>query len=578
MGSGGSTDKAAFDAVVSKYHELSEDPAKTPDAIAAALRDEYVAQLGAKAASRAAREGDYAAVRATLVAMMDDEGWDDGSYAPVLIRLAWHSSGTYCAASRTGGSNGATMRFAREANDGENAGLDHPRAYLEACKAKHPWISYSDLWILAAYVAIEHTGGPSIAFEGGRVDACHAAAAVCPGRLPGAEAGCEKEGVDEQGRVLGWEKLAAHMRTVFYRMGLSERELVALVCGGHLYGRCHPEHSGYAGPWIEDMTHWSNEYAADLVGDRWTLVTSETPIGPLTCPDPEVRPAPGKRQYVSLGPPDAFERVEGGGDAKDYPPGQYVVSEGEEWINARATPDPKSAIVAQPVEGVTYTIVETRANPAGGGVRGRVDAGGWVSIVSGGAYPLLQRVDGALEPRGACTYRVVAGAGAPVRAAADGASALVRTAAPNADLGVGEATLGPDGASIFAKVADGWLTIARADDGGVLCDRIEEGYLLGDAEPTADDPPIKQMMLVSDMVLLWDDDFRAVLEEYADDDTGSDALQRDFGAAFKRLTELGFKEWPAITPFPADAKGDVRKCPFNHHGYGYPDDAKTAAA
>ena len=67
-------------------------------------------------------------------------------------------------------------------------------------------------------------------------------------------------------------------------------------------------------------------------------------------------------------------------------------------------------------------------------------------------------------------------------------------------------------------------------------------------------------------------------EEYADDDTGSDALQRDFGAAFKRLTELGFKEFPAITPFPADAKGDVRKCPFNHHGYGYPDDAKTAAA
>ena len=170
MGSGGSTDKAAFDAVVSKYHELSEDPAKTPDAIAAALRDEYVAQLGAKAASRAAREGDYAAVRATLVAMMDDEGWDDGSYAPVLIRLAWHSSGTYCAASRTGGSNGATMRFAREANDGENAGLDHLRAYLEACKAKHPWISYSDLWILAAYVGIEHTGGPAIEFTPGRTD------------------------------------------------------------------------------------------------------------------------------------------------------------------------------------------------------------------------------------------------------------------------------------------------------------------------------------------------------------------------------------------------------------------------
>ena len=48
---------------------------------------------------------------------------------------------------------------------------------------------------------------------------------------------------------------------------------------------------------------------------------------------------------------------------------------------------------------------------------------------------------------------------------------------------------------------DSALDRTRADDGGVLCDRIEEGYLLGDAEPTADDPPIKQMMLVSDMVL-----------------------------------------------------------------------------
>ena len=64
-----------------------------------------------------------------------------------------------------------------------------------------------------------------------------------------------------------------------------------------------------------------------------------------------MRPAPGKRQYVSLGPPDKFERVH---DAAldDYPPGQYVVSEGEEWINARATADASSPIVAQRVRGL----------------------------------------------------------------------------------------------------------------------------------------------------------------------------------------------------------------------------------
>ena len=59
---------------------------------------------------------------------------------------------------------------------------------------------------------------------------------------------------------------------------------------------------------------------------------------------------------------------------------------------------------------------------------------------------------------------------------------------------------------------------------------------------------------------------------YGDDDTGDEALRRDFAAAFKRLTELGFVEFPPITQFPADAavRGDVARCPFNEHGYGYP--------
>ena len=74
---------------------------------------------------------------------MDNPSWDDGSLAPIFIRLAWHSSGTYDAATGTGGSNGAGMRFQNEAADPENAGLAPARAFLEPVKRKFPEISYS---------------------------------------------------------------------------------------------------------------------------------------------------------------------------------------------------------------------------------------------------------------------------------------------------------------------------------------------------------------------------------------------------------------------------------------------------
>jgi len=90
------------------------------------------------------------AIREELKQLMDNPSWDDGSLAPILIRLAWHSSGTYDATSGTGGSNGAGMRFQTEAADPENAGLSVARAFLEPIKKKFPQISYSDLWILAA--------------------------------------------------------------------------------------------------------------------------------------------------------------------------------------------------------------------------------------------------------------------------------------------------------------------------------------------------------------------------------------------------------------------------------------------
>lgn len=62
------------------------------------------------------------------------------------LRLAWHASGTYDQHKKDGGSDGATMRFKPEAEDSANAGLEVARAVLEPVKAKHPWISYADLW------------------------------------------------------------------------------------------------------------------------------------------------------------------------------------------------------------------------------------------------------------------------------------------------------------------------------------------------------------------------------------------------------------------------------------------------
>jgi cytochrome c peroxidase len=68
--------------------------------------------------------------------LVEKDEYDDGSYGPVLVRLAWHASGTYDVATGTGGSNGATMRFAPEGDHGANAGLKHARDFLEPVKRK----------------------------------------------------------------------------------------------------------------------------------------------------------------------------------------------------------------------------------------------------------------------------------------------------------------------------------------------------------------------------------------------------------------------------------------------------------
>ena len=262
---------------------------------------------------------DLEAVRHELRSMMDNPSWDDGSLAPVFLRLAWHSSGTYDKESGTGGSNGAGMRFATEAADPENAGLAVARAFLEPVKRRFPGISYSDLWILASYVGLEHTGGPKIEFTPGRTDHPDESywAGMSYGRLPAAEKyacphvmGNLGSEMDAEGRVLGWEGLCTHVRNeVFYRMGFNDQEIVALLCGGHVYGRCHPTASGYAGAWVEHPTQFSNEYATDMLEDDWRMVDhTDTWLDAIGAA--ELRPAPGNRQYVNKKPPGTADDEE----------------------------------------------------------------------------------------------------------------------------------------------------------------------------------------------------------------------------------------------------------------------------
>lgn len=180
-----------------------------------------------------------------------------GGVGPMLLRLAWHSSGTWDAKAKNGGSEGGTMRFPKEAAHGGNAGLQHARALLEPVKAANPEMTYADLYVLAGAVAIEEMGGPNIGYRWGRSDACHEASPAedsrfsPDGRLPDGDKPSKAETVQ-------------HLRDIFYRMGFDDQAIVALS-GAHAVGRCHTDRSGYWGPWTYGETTFSNDYFCRLV-------------------------------------------------------------------------------------------------------------------------------------------------------------------------------------------------------------------------------------------------------------------------------------------------------------------------
>ncbi|PPD92713.1 hypothetical protein GOBAR_DD10345 [Gossypium barbadense] len=236
---------------------------------------------------------------------------------------------TYDVSTKTGGPNGS-IRNEEEYTHGSNNGLKIAIDFCEEVKAKHHNITYADLYQLAGVVAVEVTGGPTIDFVPGRKDSD-----ICPkeGRLPNATKGsllpfgrykfqnfyfsltsvmsCGVHGnqllyligyqwnswystVARNRLFLLWILVlgAPHLKDIFYRMGLSGKDIVALS-GGHTLGRAHPERSGFDGPWTNEPLKFDNSYFVELLkGESEGLLKLPTDIALMD--DPEFR------EYVEL--------------------------------------------------------------------------------------------------------------------------------------------------------------------------------------------------------------------------------------------------------------------------------------
>ncbi|ESQ38760.1 hypothetical protein EUTSA_v10028759mg [Eutrema salsugineum] len=171
---------------------------------------------------------------------------------PILVRLGWHDAGTYNKNIKEwpqrGGANGS-LRYEIELKHAANAGLVNALNLIQHIKEMYSGISYADLFQLASATAIEEAGGPKIPMKYGRVDT--SSPHECPeeGRLPDA----------------GPPSPANHLREVFYRMGLDDKDIVALS-GAHTLGRSRPERSG----WGKPETKYTKEGPGAPGGQSWT--------------------------------------------------------------------------------------------------------------------------------------------------------------------------------------------------------------------------------------------------------------------------------------------------------------------
>lgn len=284
--------------------------------------------------AEAFKELDYDALKKDLTALMTDsqEWWpaDYGHYGPFMIRMAWHAAGTYRTGDGRGGGRMGDQRFAPLNSWPDNGNLDKARRLLWPVKQKYGnKISWADLFLLAGNVAIESMGGKTFGFGAGRPDTWHPSEDI----YWGVETEWLADKRYEDTRQSLENPLAAvqmgliyvnpegpngnpdpqlsgqDVRETFGRMGMNDEETVALVAGGHTFGKAHgagdpglvgpePEGapienmgfgwmnshgsgkgvdtttSGIEGPWTANPTQWDNGYFDVLFKYDWELTKS----------------------------------------------------------------------------------------------------------------------------------------------------------------------------------------------------------------------------------------------------------------------------------------------------------------
>jgi catalase-peroxidase len=207
---------------------------------------------------------DYKALKADLVKLMtDSQDWwpaDFGHYGPQMIRMAWHSAGTYRTTDGRGGGGRGQQRFAPLNSWPDNVNIDKSRRLLWPIKQKYgQQISWADLMILAGNVALESMGFRTFGFAGGREDVWEPDMDVSWGaetkwlgddqRFEGDRVLVKSLGATHMGLIYvnpegpnasgDYMAAAKDIRATFYRMAMNDEEIVALIAGGHTFGKAH---------------------------------------------------------------------------------------------------------------------------------------------------------------------------------------------------------------------------------------------------------------------------------------------------------------------------------------------------
>ena len=292
---------------------------------------------------------DLAAVKADIFALMTEsqEWWpaDYGHYGPLFIRMAWHAAGTYRIGDGRGGAGSGTQRFAPLNSWPDNANLDKARLLLWPVKQKYGQsLSWADLLVLAGNCALESMGFKTAGFGGGRADIWEPPSDIDWGperewlgdnRYSGERDLAHPLAAVQMGLIYvnpegpngnpDPAKSAVDIRETFARMAMNDEETVALIAGGHTFGKTHgaappdqyvgpePEGapieqqgmgwknsfgsgagvhtvtSGLEGAWTTKPTQWSGDYFKHLFEYEWELTTSPAGAKQWTPKNPEAK-------------------------------------------------------------------------------------------------------------------------------------------------------------------------------------------------------------------------------------------------------------------------------------------------